>query len=119
MGCRLRANSGENQPREETMPLTVGAVIFVVIVCLILGKGSLKNGFLRFYAAQWILLAVYLLFFGGVIAYAICEEIHDYLKARELRITRQINQTHSLKHKSDNGLLVFAGNAGNGVKDDG
>jgi len=97
------------------MPLTVGAVIFVLIVCLILGKGSLKKGFLRFYAAQWIILAAYLLFFGGVIAYAICEEIHDYLKARELRITRQINKANSLKHKIDNRLLIFTWNAGNGV----
>ena len=101
------------------MPLTVGAFISVVIICLILGKGNIEKGVVRFYIAQWILLGAYLLAFGGVIAYAAYEEIHDYFQRRESRISRQINQSHSLKHKVDNGLLVFAGNAGNGVKDDG
>ena len=86
------------------MPLTVGAVIFVVIVCLILGKGSIKKGFLRFYALQWTILAAYLLFFGCLIAHSIYEEIHDFFKAREVRIMRQIKKENSIKHKTYNRL---------------
>lgn len=101
------------------MPLTVGAIIFVVVICLVLGKGNIEKGFVWCYIALWILLVAYLLLLGGVIAYAVYEEIHDYFQRRALHISRQIDQTHSLKHKIDNDLLVFAGNGGNGVKDDG
>ena len=100
------------------MPLTVGTLISVVIICLILGKGNIEKGFVRFYIAQWILLVAYLLMFGAVIAYAAYEELHDYFQRRESRISRQINHSHGLKHKVDNRLLVFTGNAGNRVKDD-
>ena len=101
------------------MPLTVGAVILVVVICLVLGTGNIEKGFARFYIAQWILLVAYLLLLGSVIAYAVYEEIHDHFQRRALRFSRQIDQTHSLKIKIDNGLLIFAGNTGNGVKVDG
>ena len=57
------------------MPLAVGAVIFVVVICLVLGKGNFKKGFLRFCIVECILLAVYLLCLIGIVVYVICKNI--------------------------------------------
>ena len=63
--------------QEIHMPLTVGAVIFVIIVICILGNGDLAKGAKRFMIGQWLLLGVVLLGIGSVVLFTLGEAIWE------------------------------------------
>lgn len=101
------------------MHLTLGAVIAVLVISWLLGLGDIAKGFRRFYIGQWLLLAVYLTVFAGILVYGLGEKIRDSLRHRGSVVTREIHHAGDFGNEVDHGFLSFVRQRGDNVCDGG
>ena len=101
------------------MPLTLGAVIAVVVISLVLGLGDIAKGFRRFYIGQWLLLAAYLAVFAGLLVYGLGEKIWDLPRHRGSVVTREIHHAGDFGNEVDHGFLSFVRQRSDNFRDGG
>ena len=57
------------------MHITLGGILLVFGAAWLLGRGQLGKGFVRLFILQWILVGAYVLFFAGLLLYALIYDL--------------------------------------------